>query len=90
MATLAAKLLALYELHKRGLLTDDEFARAKAHEIATADQVPVRRSGQPAPGQPAPRPAPGMPPKTLNPVVPAIVLSLGAANAAGGGGGLGG
>ena len=44
MATLAAKLLALYELHKRGLLTDDEFARAKAREIATADQVPVRLS----------------------------------------------
>ena len=90
MATLAAKLLALFELHKRGLLTDDEFARAKAREIAAAGQVAVRRSGQPAPGQPAPRPTPGMPPKTLNPVVPAIVLSLGAANAAGGGGGLGG
>lgn len=91
MATLAAKLLALYELHKRGLLTDDEFARAKAREIAAARQVAVRRSGPPAPGQPAPRPAPFMPPKTLNPVVPAVVISLGAAGAAGaGGGGLGG
>ena len=86
MATLAAKLLALYELHKRGLLTDDEFARAKAREIAAARQVAVRPAGRPVPRTPAP----GMPPKTLSPVVPAIVLSLGAANAAGGGGGLGG
>ena len=84
MSTLAAKLLALHTLHQRGLLTDEEFAFAKRREIANATQVPVRRDPPPATRPPAATAPPGMPPKTLNPVVPAVVISLGAAGVGGG------
>lgn len=75
-STLAAKLLALHELHARGLLTDDEFARAKAAEIARSSAAPVRAAGQqaapPPPGASVPPPV-----KTLNPTIPGIGLALG-------------
>ena len=75
MAGLAARLLALHELHTQGILTDDEFARAKQRLIAEHQEPPPP---PPPPGQAAAPPA-------LNPVVPAVGLALGAAAVANGG-----
>jgi hypothetical protein len=85
MSGLAARLLALHELHLRGLLTDEQFARAKARVIGE-DPAPAPPPAPPPPAPPPPAPAP--PPKaagTLNPVVPGVGLALGAASIANGG-----
>jgi hypothetical protein len=83
MAGLASRLLALKELHAVGILSDDEFARAKARLIADYEQA----SPAPAAAAAPPPPPPPAPPKTptLNPVVPGVGLALGAAAIANGG-----
>lgn len=82
MPTLAERLLALSELHTRGLLTDDEFRRAKARVIAEEPS----RSAQPAATAPTPAsPAAAPRGRTLSPVVPGVGLALGAGAIAGGG-----
>jgi hypothetical protein len=82
MASLAARLLALHELHARGLLTDEEFALAKARVIAEGGPPAAPAGQQPPPSPPPPPPAP---PQKLNPVVPGVGLALGAAAIANGG-----
>lgn len=82
MPTLTEKLIALNELHERGLLTDDEFRRAKARVIAEEPSRPAPSAARP----PATTPPPAPPQQqTLNPVVPGVGLSLGAATIAAGG-----
>jgi hypothetical protein len=80
MPSLADRLAALAALHAKGMLSDAEFARAKARVIAQWDPA----SGESGAGAPPPPPE-GAPPKTLNPVVPGVGLALG--SAAGGFGG---
>lgn len=87
MAGLASRLLALKELHAVGILSDDEFGRAKARLIADYEEASPAPAAAAAAPPPPPPPAPA-PPKTLNPVVPGVGLALGAA--AVGAGGLGG
>lgn len=83
MAGLASRLLALRELHTVGILTDDEFVKAKARLIADYEEAPEPTAAQPATAPPPPAPRPTTP--TLNPVVPGVGLALGAAAIANGG-----
>ena len=84
MAGLASRLLALKELHVVGILSDDEFGRAKARLIADCEEAaPAPAADAPVPPPPRP-PAPPQAP-TLNPVVPGVGLALGAAAIANGG-----
>ena len=87
MSSLAARLLALHQLHVRGLLTDEEFARAKAREIERTAPASTRPSvhGPAAAAGTAPTPPPAATTRTLNPVVPGVGLALGAASIANGG-----
>lgn len=81
MPTLSSRLRALHELHVRGLLTDEEFTRAKALVIA-AEPAGCGSSGPGA--RPTAPPTPSGP-RVVHPVVPGVGLALGAAGAGGGG-----
>ena len=77
MRSLADRLIALNDLRVRGYLTEVEFALAKARILAAEEPAHDPGSG------PVPPPPP-VAPKTLNPVVPAVGLGLGAAGGFGG------
>lgn len=79
MRSLADRLIALNDLRVRGYLTEVEFALAKARILAE-EPAPAPDPGS---GPVAPPPPPS-PPTTLNPVVPAVGLGLGAAGGFGG------
>ena len=84
--SLSERLQGLYDLYRRGLLTDAEFTLAKAREIEAAGPASPPGAATPAPVPPvAAQPAPPAPPPTLNPVVPGVGLALGAAAIASGG-----
>lgn len=81
MAGLADRLLALHELHVKGLLSAEEFRRVKARVIAEHQDTAAAARTVPAPqAQPEP-PTPAR----LHPVVPGVGLALGAAAGAAGG-----
>ncbi|HEX6888532.1 MAG TPA: hypothetical protein VF143_10550 [Candidatus Nanopelagicales bacterium] len=84
MASLASRLEGLGLLHGRGLLSAEEFARAKARVIAEhgRDDAPSASATAPTPGGPPPAAAQPAPPP-LNPVVPGVGLALGAAASGG-------
>jgi hypothetical protein len=85
MASLATRLEGLGQLHGQGLLSAEEFARAKARVIAEhgRDDAQPAPAAAATPAGPAPGAAPPAP-KPLNPVVPGVGLALGAAAAGGG------
>ena len=79
MRSLADRLIALNDLRVRGYLTEVEFALAKARILAAEEPATATDPGSgPVPPPPPP------PPTTLNPVVPAVGLGLGAAGGFGG------
>jgi hypothetical protein len=85
MESLADRLIALHDLHVRGLLTDLEFALLKAREIERFP-APSRPPAAGAPASAAPAGTQdGKPRRTLNPVVPAVGLGLAAGAIAAGG-----
>ena len=83
MPTLSSRLTALHELHVQGLLTDEQFTRAKSLVLAGEDPPAPSSAATPAP----PFPNPPIPPNRprLNPVVPGVGLALGAAAIGAGG-----
>ena len=76
MTTLTSQLQALHDLHLAGMLTDEQFTRAKALLLAK----------HPTDAETRPGPAPGPPPSppVVRPVVPGVGLALGAAAVSGG------
>ena len=80
MTTLTSQLQALHELHVAGMLTDEQFTRAKTL-ILVKDLTGVG----PGPGaDPSPPLRPPPSPSVVRPVVPGVGLALGAAAVGGG------